>query len=141
MKKLKFSREAKVKRIQHHQTSFTTTAKGISLGRKHKRRRPTESKPQLSVSISVQLFSHVQLFAAPLPAAHQALLSFTISQSFLKLISIESVMPFNYLILCCPLILLPSILPSIRVFSNESVLHIRWPKYWSFSLSISPYHE
>ena len=70
--------------------------------------------------------------------AHQTSLSFTIFQSSLKLRSIELVMPFNHLILCCPLLLLPSIFPSNRVFSNELALHIRWPKYWSFSLSISP---
>ena len=74
-------------------------------------------------------------------AARQASLSFTISRSLLKFMSIESVMPSNHLILCHPLILLPSIFPSIRVFSNESVLHIRWPKYWSFSFSISPSNE
>ena len=89
------------------------------------------------------LFSHscVQLFATPWTAAHQASLSFTISQSLLKLRSIESVMPSNHLILYHPLLLLPSIFPSIRVFSNESTLHIRWPKYWSFSLNISPSNE
>ena len=86
---------------------------------------------------SVQSLSHVQLFVTSWTAAHQASLSITNSQSLLKLISIKSVMPCNLLILCCPLLLLPSIFPSIRVFSNESVLHIRWPKYWSFSFSIS----
>ena len=85
----------------------------------------------------VQSLSRVRLFATPWTAAHQAFLSFTISQSLLKFMSIELVMPSNHLILCHPL-LLPSIFPSIRVFSNESVLHIRWPKYWSFSFSISP---
>ena len=74
-------------------------------------------------------------------AAHQASLSITNSQSLLRLMSIESVMPSNQLILCCPFLLLPSIFPSIKVFSNESVLHIRWPKYWSFSFSISPSNE
>ena len=74
-------------------------------------------------------------------AAHQASLSITNSQSLLKLMSIESVMPFNCLILCHPLLLPPSIFPSIKVFSSESVLHIRWPKYWSFGLSISPFNE
>ena len=74
-------------------------------------------------------------------AAGQVSLSFTISCSLLKLMSIESVMPSKHLILCHPLLLLPSIFPSIRVFSNESVLHIRWPKYWSFSSSISPFNE
>ena len=77
----------------------------------------------------------------PWTAAHQASLSFTISQSLLKLMPIESVMPSKNLILCRPLLLLPSIFPSIRVFSNESVLCIRWPKYWSFSFSISPSNE
>ena len=90
---------------------------------------------------SVQPLSRVQVFAAPLTAACQASLSITNSQSLLKLLSIESVMPSNHLILCHPLLLLPSIFPSIRVFSNKSVLCIRWPKYWSFSLSISPSNE
>ena len=90
---------------------------------------------------SVQLLSHVQLFATPWTAAHQASLSITNSQNLLKLMSIESVMPSNHLILCRPLLLLPSIFTSIRVFSNESALHIRWPKYWSFSFSISPSNE
>ena len=83
----------------------------------------------------------VQLFATPWTAARQASLSITNSRSLLKLMSIESVMPSNQLILCRPLSLLPSIFPSIRVFSSESVLHIRWPKYWSFSFSISPSNE
>ena len=90
---------------------------------------------------SVQSLSHVQLFATPWNTAHQASLSITNSQSLLKLMPIESVIPSNYLILCCPLLLLPSIFPSIWVFSNESVLHIRWPKYWSFSFSINPSNE
>ena len=85
--------------------------------------------------------SCVQFFATSWTAAHQAFLSFTITQSFLKLMSIELVMPSNHLILCWPLLLLPSIFPSIRVFSSESVLHIRWPKYWCFSFSISPSNE
>ena len=91
--------------------------------------------------LSVQSLSHVQLFATPWTAACQASLSITNAQSLLKLMSIESVMPSNHLILCCPLLLLPSVFPSIRVFSNESVLRIRWPKYWSFSFSISPSNE
>ena len=78
----------------------------------------------------------VRLLATPWAAAHQAPLSFTVS-SLLKLVSIESVMPSNHLILCRPLLLLPSIFPSIRVFSNESKLHITWPEYWSFSISLS----
>ena len=93
------------------------------------------------VAVVVQSRSHIRLFAAPWTATHQASLSFTISQSLLKLISIEPVMPSNHLILCHPLLFLPSILPSIRVFSNELAFHIRWPKYWSFSLSISPSSE
>ena len=85
----------------------------------------------------VQLLSRVQLFATPWTAAHQASLSFTISQNLLKLMSIESVMPSNHFILCCPFLLLPSVFPSIRIFSSESALCIRWPKYWSFSISPS----
>ena len=87
---------------------------------------------------SVQSLSCTRLFATPWTAARHASLSIENSQSLLKLMSIELVMPSNHLILCCPLLLLPSIFPSIRVFSNESVLHIRWPKYWSFSFNISP---
>ena len=87
---------------------------------------------------SVQSLSCVQLFATPWTAACQASLSITNSQSLLKLISIESVMLSSHLILCRPLLLSPSIFPSIRIFSNESVLCIRWPQYWSFSFSISP---
>ena len=90
---------------------------------------------------SVQLLSRVWLFATPWTAAHQASLSITNSQSLLKLMSIESMMPSNHLILCCPLLLPPSIFPSIRVFSNESILCIRWPKYWSLTFSISPSNE
>ena len=87
--------------------------------------------------LSVQLLSHVQLFVTPWTAAHQASLSITNSRSLLKLMSIELVMPSNHLILCHPLLLLPLIFPSTRVFPNESVLHIRWSKYWSFSFSPS----
>ena len=90
---------------------------------------------------SVQSFNCIQLFAAPWTAAHQASLSITNSQSLLKLMSISSVMPFNHLILCHPLLLLPSVFPSIRVFSNESALCIRWPKYLSFSFSINLFSE
>jgi len=90
---------------------------------------------------SVQSLSRVQLFATPLTAARQASLSITNSWSPPKPMSIESVMPSNHLILCRPLLLLPSIFPSIRVFSNESALCIRWPKYWSFSFNISPTNE
>ena len=90
---------------------------------------------------SVQLLSCVQLFETPRTAARQASLSITNSWSSLKLMSIELVMPSNHFILCRPLLLLPSIFPSIMVFSNESALCIRWPKYWSFSFSISPSNE
>ena len=91
--------------------------------------------------ISVQSLSHVRLFATPWAAARQASLSITSSQSLLKLMSIESVMPSNRLILCRPFLLPPSMFPSISVFSNESGLRIRWPKYWSFSFSINPSNE
>ena len=90
---------------------------------------------------SVQSLSRVQFFATPWTAACQASLSITNSRSLLKLLSIELVIPSNHLILCRPLLLLPSVFPSIRIFSNESVLCIRWPKYWSFSFSISPSNE
>ena len=92
-------------------------------------------------SQSVQSFSCIQLFVTPWTAAHLASLSVTNSWSLLKLMSPVSVMPFNHLILCHPRLLTPSNFPSISVFSNESVLHIRWPKYWSFSFSISPSNE
>ena len=95
----------------------------------------------LLISHSVQLLSCIWLFMTPWTTAHQASLSITNSRSLLKLMSIESVMTTNPLILCCPLLLLPSIFPNIRVFSIESVLLIRWPKYWSFSFSISPSNE
>ena len=90
---------------------------------------------------SVQLLSHIRISVTPWTAACQASLSITNSWSLLKLMSIESVMPSNHLILCCPLLLLPSNFPTIRLFSNESFLYIRWPKYWSFSFSISPFNE
>ena len=107
----------------------------------------TDTLPALKLSIhmdqfsSVQSLSRVQLFPTPWIAAHQASLSITNSQSSPKLMCIESVMPSSHLILCCPLLLLPPIPPSIRVFSSESTLSMRWPKYWSFSLSISPSNE
>ena len=93
-----------------------------------------------NITFSSVQYSH-SVFATPWTAARQASLSITNSWSLLKLMSIESVMPSSHLILCCPLLLPPSIFPSIRVFSNESVLHIRWPKNWSFSFSISPSNE
>ena len=99
------------------------------------------SPNSLHLFSSVQPLSRVQLFATPWTAARQASLSITNSQSLLKLMSIESVMPSNHLFFCHPLLLLPSIFPRIRVFSKESVLHIRWPKYWSSSFNISPSNE
>ena len=90
---------------------------------------------------SVQSLSHVWLFVTPWTAARQASLSIVNFQSLLKLMSIELLMPSSHLVLCCPLLLLPSIFPSIRVFSNESVLHIRCPKHWNFSFNISPSNE
>ena len=95
----------------------------------------------LALPTLVQSLSHIQLFATPWTAAHQASLSFPISRSLLKLMSIKSVMLTNHLIFCHPLLLLPSIFPRIRVFSNELALCIRWPKYQSFSFSISPSNE
>ena len=103
---------------------------------------PSEKSPYMAVQFSsVQLLSCVRLFVTPWTAAHQASMSITNSWSLLNLMSIESVMPSNHLILCRPLLLSPSIFPSIRVFSNESVLSIKWPKDWSFSFSISPSNE
>ena len=94
---------------------------------------------EVKAVVIVQFLSHVRDFATPWTEAHQASLSITISRCLLKLMSIELVMPSNHLVLCCPLLFLPSIFPSIRVFSNESILCIRWLKYWSFS--ISPINE
>ena len=102
---------------------------------------PLPTPTSTSQFSSVQSLSHVRLYATPRITAHQASLSITNSQSSLRLMSIESVMPSSHLILCRPLLLLPPIPPSIRVFSNESTLRIRWPKYWSFSFSISPSNE
>ena len=98
-------------------------------------------KQEYTGLVVAELLSHVRFFVTPQTAACQASLSFSISQSLFKLMSIESVMPSNHLILCPSLLLLPSIFPSIRVFSNESALHIRWQKYWSFSFSFSPSNE
>ena len=95
----------------------------------------------LQTVINLVQLSRNQLFVTPWTAAQQASLSITNSRSLLKLMSIKSVMPSNHLILCCSLLLLPSIFPSIRVFSNESALHIRWSKYWSFGFTISPSNE
>ena len=99
------------------------------------------ANPFNTLSSLVQLISCVRLFAMSLTAAHQASLSLTNSWSLLKLMSITLVMPSNHLILCCPILLPPSIFPSIRVFSNESALRTRWPKYWSFHFNISPSNE
>ena len=95
----------------------------------------------LHLVTSVQLLSCVQLLVTPWTTACQAPLSFTISWNLLRIMSIESVVPSNHLIICHPLLLLPSIFPNIRIFSSESALCIRWPKYWSFSFSISPSNE
>ena len=99
------------------------------------------SQPNTYQHITVQSLSHVWPFATPCNVACQASLPFIISQSLCKLKSIESVMPSNYFVLCCPLLLLPSIFPTIRVFANELALLIRWPNYWSFSFNISPSNE
>ena len=98
-------------------------------------------KYSFKIVVIVQALSHIQLFAAPWTAACQASLSLTISWHLLKLMSIESMMPSNHFIFCHLLLLLPSIFSSITVFFNESVLHIKWPKYWNFSFSISPSNE
>ena len=148
----KLYRQAKVKRLQDYQISFTTNAKATTLGRTHKRREiSTKSKPKtikkmiigsyILIVIAVQLLSYVPLFGTPWTSAYKVSLFITNSKSLLKLISIELVMPSNHLILCCPLFPLPSIFPSIRVFSNGSALPVRWPKCWSFSFSISPSNE
>ena len=100
----------------------------------------SRSQDQITTTL-VEPLSCIRLFVTPWTAARQASLSFTISWSLLKFLSTESVMPSNHLILCHPLLLLPSIFPSIRAFSNKSVLHIRWPKYWCFSFSVSPPSE
>ena len=112
----------------------------VALGLTKPLQRPFPQHHTLTLS-SLQLLRHVQLFATPWTAACQASLSITNSWSLLKLMSIASVMPSNHLMLCRPLLLLPSIFPSIRVFSNASALHIRWPKYWSFSFKIRPFSK
>ena len=98
-------------------------------------------RPHFFILVNVQLLRFVWIFVTPWTAAHQASLSFTISLGLPKLMSTELVMPSNDLILCCPLLLLLSLFPSITVISRESALHIRWPKSWSFSSSISPFNE
>ena len=110
---------------------------------RRQRRREERSVADWSQYVELVQFNHchVRRFATPWTAVHQASLPITNPQSLLKLMSMESVMPFNHLILCCPLLLPPSIFPIIRIFSIESVLHIRWPKLWSFSFSISPSSE
>ena len=115
----------------------------VKLGeeKERKRKRSNQDLSFDSGLSSVQSLSRAWLFATPWTAARQASLSITNSQSLPKLISIESAMPSNHLVLCHPLLLLPSLFPSIRVFSNESALRIRWPKCWSFSFSISPSNE
>ena len=120
-----------IQEIFNHQLQYSCILLGIS--------NIKVTKEMSSVQFS--LVSRVWLFATPWTAARQASLSITNSQSLVKLMSIESVMPSNHLILCHPLLLPPSIFPSIRVFSNESVLHLRWTNYWSFSFNISPSNE
>ena len=117
-----------------HKMAFVQNASWIM----HKLHLFASSKLSTKNTSSIQLLSHVLLFATPWTVAHQASLSIINSQSLLKLMPIESVMPSNHLILCHPLLPPASIFPSIRVFSNESALHIRWQKYWSFSFSICP---
>ena len=101
----------------------------------------TYQRTEVIGKIVVQSLTRVRLFVTPWTAAHQASLSFTISRNLLKLMSIESVIPSNYFFFCCPLLLLPSIFPSIRVFYNASALHIRGPNYWRFSFSINTFKE
>ena len=120
-----------------HQSTFTNSGRTI-LSLPHLESIPIMYKSNKN---SVQSLSHVWFFATPWTAVCQASMSITNFRSLLKLISIESVMPSKHLILCCPLLLLSPIFPDIRVSSNESVLHIRWPKYWSFSFSINPFNE
>ena len=124
----------------HHAVHLHSTLFHFTTGNLHLLTPLTHSAPEFHLS-SVQLLSHVWFFATPWTASCQASLSITNSWSLPKLMSIELVMPSNHLMLCCPLHLLPSIFPSIRVFSNESALCIRWPKYWSFSFNISPSNE
>ena len=115
-------------------------AKDLDVGRETSYKHPINKYTSVAAA-AVWSLSCVRLFVTPWTAARQASLSFTISQSFLKLMSFELVIPSNHLILCHPLLLLPSVFPSIKVFSNESAFRIRWPKFWSFSFSISPSKE
>ena len=134
----KFTHTKKKKETKHKsKISYQITREENKSGREEKRTKinPKQLTKWQSDQIS-QSLSHVQLFATPWIAARQASLSITTSRSSLRLTSIESVMPSSHLILCRPLLLLPPIAPSIRVFSNESTLRMRWPKYWSFSFSI-----
>ena len=128
--------KSRVARSQHWDD--LGTQKMENLGPEEKTNKSECTFKKAFVVVVVQSLSQVWLFENPLTAAHQASLSFTISQGLLKLMSMELVMPSNHLILCRPLLLLPSIFPSIRVFSNESSLCIRWPNDWSFHFSISP---
>ena len=124
-----------------HGITKSQTWQWISLSYRYINSNTNYMKQIILAFSSVQLLSHVQLFMTPWTVAHQASLSITNSRSLLRLMSIELVMPSNHLIPCPPLLLLPSIFPSSRVFSNESVLHIKWPKYWSVSFCISPSNE
>ena len=130
--------------IDNNHTRFNFQISWLLIASSRKENQDIDPYPALSLMSlfsSVQSLSRVQLFATPWTAARQASLSVTNSWRLLKLMSIESVMPSNRLILCCPFLLPPSIFPSIRVFSKESALCIRWPKYWSFSVSINPSNE
>ena len=122
-------------------SSHQATLKNTLLERRNEKDLGNTSLACCYYHVVVQSISHVRLFVTPWATAHQASLSITNSWSLLKLMSIALVMPSNHLILCCPLIIPPSIFPSIMVFSNESVLHVRWPTYWSFSFNISPSNE
>ena len=125
----------------HSINAYLRSTVGYIVAHGNKRRGRSSYASSISEGNTVQLLSRVRLSVTPWTATCQASLSITNSRSSPKSMSIESMMPSNHLILCHPLLLLPSIFPSIRVFSNESVLHIRWPKYWSFSFNISPSNE
>ena len=127
------------KKVFLPQSAFNNHDKNAQISQFHSI--PSNTNKTLSDLSSVKLLSCVQLFETPWTAAHQASLCIPNSQSLLKLMSIELMMPSNHLNLCCPLLLPPSIFLSIRVFSNESILYITWPKYWSFSFNISPSNE
>ena len=139
----------KLQYVVHLMWRADSLGKTLMLGKIEDRRRRGRQRMRwldgiidsMDMFSSVQLLSRVQLFVTSWTETQQAFLSFTISWSLLKLMSVESMMPSNHLIFCCPLLLLSSIFPCIRIFSNELALPIRWPKYWSFSFNISPSNE